>query len=210
MTRKAKETERILLFNNFQKACEVRRRIVNVCGIANNTVIPICKALKMQILKPSVLQWVDDEEAFKEAYIKKSKRDAGEVGSFVHRVIVDAAESDFDTQLKFYPYQVIRGVTKLTDEEEKLITLKGERMAVDEAKLEEYTNVYLTDPARIEVYHKCEQLCEYLNEFFAGNIPANDAFNRWASYVYPTPEGFKVNGRADFGELINNNKTKTL
>lgn len=203
MTRKTKEKERILLFNNFQRADEVRWRVRNVCGIANNTVIPICKALKMPILKPSVLQWVADEEAFKEAYVKKSKRDAGEVGSFVHRVIVDAAESDFNTQLKFYPYQAIRGVTQLTADEEKLVILKGDEMYVDEAKLEEYTNVYLTDPARIEIYHKCEQLCEYLNGFFAGNIPANDAFNSWAAYVYPTPEGFKVNGRADFGKIIN-------
>lgn len=204
MTKKAKEKERILLFNNFQRADEVRRRVANVCSIANATVIPICKALGMPILKPSVLEWVADEEAFKEAYVKKAKREAGEVGSFVHRVIAEAAESDFDTQLKFYPYQVMRGVTNLTADEEKLVALKGDTMTVDDAKLEEYTNVYLTDPARIEAYHKCEQLCEYLNGFFAGNIPANDAFNSWASYVYPTPEGFKVNGRADFWRLITN------
>ena len=204
MTRKAKEKERILLFNNFQRADEVRRRIANVCGIANATVIPICKALKMPILKPSVLQWVADEEAFREAFVAKVKREVAEYGGYVSNLVRDAAESDFDTQLKFYPYQVMRGVTVLTADEEKLVTIKEDEMAVDETKLEEYTNVYLTDPARIEAYHKCEQLCEYLNGFFAGNIPANDAFNSWASYVYPTPEGFKVNGRADFGRLITN------
>ena len=204
MTRKAKEKERILLFNNFQRADEVRRRIANVCGIANATVIPICKALKMPILKPSVLQWVADEEAFREAFVAKVKREVAEYGGYVSNLVRDAAESDFDTQLKFYPYQVMRGVTVLTADEEKLVTIKGDEMAVDETKLEEYTNVYLTDPARIEAYHKCEQLCEYLNGFFDGNIPANDAFNSWATYVYPTPEGFKVNGRADFGRLITN------
>ena len=204
MTRKAKEKERILLFNNFQRADEVRRRVANVCGIANATVIPICKALKMPILKPSVLQWVADEEAFREAFVAKVKREVAEYGGYVSNLVRDAAESDFDTQLKFYPYQVMRGVTVLTADEEKLVTIKGDEMAVDETKLEEYTNVYLTDPARIEAYHKCEQLCEYLNGFFAGNIPANDAFNSWASYVYPTPEGFKVNGRAAFGRLITN------
>lgn len=200
---KGKKVERVLLFNNWQRKEEVRRRVANVCGIANDTVIPICKALKLPILKPSILEWVNDEDAFREAFIRKSKREAGEVGSFIHRVVEDAAESDFNTQLKFYPYQVMRGVTKLTAEEEKLVTIKGDEMAVDETKLEEYTNVYLTDPARIEAYHKCEQLCEYLNEFFSGNIPANDAFNSWATFVYPTPEGFKVNGRADFSKLIN-------
>ena len=202
-----KETERVLLFNNWQRKEEVRRRVANVCGIANNTVIPICKALNLPILKPSVLEWVNDEDAFREAFIRKSKREAGEVGSFIHRVVEDAAESDFNTQLKFYPYQVMRGVTKLTADEEKLIALKGESFVVDEAKLEEYTNVYLTDPARIEAYHKCERLCEYLNEFFSGNIPANDAFSSWATFVYPTPEGFKVNGRADFSKLITKNKS---
>ena len=181
MTRKAKEKERILLFNNFQRADEVRRRVANVCGIANATVIPICKALKMPILKPSVLQWVADEEAFREAFVAKVKREVAEYGGYVSNLVRD-----------------------VTADEEKLVTIKGDEMAVDETKLEEYTNVYLTDPARIEAYHKCEQLCEYLNGFFAGNIPANDAFNSWASYVYPTPEGFKVNGRADFGRLITN------
>lgn len=203
MTKKKNE-ERVLLFNNWQRKEDIWLRVANVCGIANDTVIPICKALKLPILKPSVLEWVNDEDAFREAFIRKSKREAGEVGSFIHRVVEDAAESDFNTQLKFHPYQVMRGVTKLTADEEKLIALKGESFVVDEAKLEEYTNVYLTDPALIEAYHKCERLCEYLNEFFAGNIPANDAFNSWATYVYPTPEGFKVNGRADFGKLIIN------
>lgn len=199
-----KETERVLLFNNWQRKEEVWLRVANVCGIANATVIPICKALKMPILKPSVLQWVADEEAFREAFVAKVKREVAEYGGYVSNLVRDAAESDFDTQLKFYPYQVMRGVTKLTADEEKLIALKGESFVVDEAKLEEYTNVYLTDPARIKAYHKCERFCEYLNEFFAGNIPANDAFSSWATFVYPTPEGFKVNGRADFSKLITN------
>lgn len=200
MAKRTKE-ERILLYNNFSRRDEVEKRLRNVARIANATVIPICNALGITVLKNYVLEWVYDEEAFMKAYVTKCKRDAGEGGSFMCRVITDAAESDFRTQLKFYPYPIDRGVTKLTEEEEKMMKLSGDHMTYDSDKLTEYTNVYLTEPKKIEAYHKCEELCRYLNEFYSGRMPKNDAFNSWASYVYPTHEGFKVNGRADFGKL---------
>lgn len=200
MTKKTKE-ERILLYNNFSRKEEIERRLRNVASIANTTVIPICQALNMPLLTNQILEWVNDEDAFRSAFVKKCKRDAGQVGGFVSKLVVEAAESDFNTQLKFYPYPANRGTTMLLEDEARMMKLCRNTMTYDIKKLTEYTNVYLTDPKKIETYHKCEELCRILDEFFAGSIPKNDLLNSWASFVYPTDSGFKVNGRADFSKL---------
>ena len=203
MAKKKETKERILLFNNWSRKTDIEKVLRNVIGIANNTVIPICNALNMPVLKANVLKWVDDEEAFRKAFVNKCKAEAARDNRYLSKMVEDAAVDDFDNQLKFYPYPVFRGTTHLSDDEAQMVKITSRGgMIWDDELLTEYTNVYMTDPAQIEVYHRIEDLCKVLDELFAGNMPANGAFNAWASIVYPTPEGFKVNPRTEFKKLI--------
>lgn len=201
----SKEPEKILLYNNFARKNDVQRRLTSVISIANNTVIPLCKALGMPILKPCVLKWVADDEAFLSDYVDKCKREFAEGGRFVSKLIAEAAESDFVTQVKFNPYPVMPLCRTLTADEEKLITLKGDVMGVDNEKLTEFTNVYLTNAKQIECYRRVEELCSVLNDFFAGTQlePKRDALSAWSTVLFAAPDGrFRVNPRQDFNKLI--------
>lgn len=207
MAKKVKEQEktqeRILLFNNWSRKKDIEKVLSNVIDIANNTVIPICEALHMPLVKPNILKWVEDEDAFREAFVAKCKLDAANGNRYLEKIVEDSAYDDFDNQLKFHPYPVFRGATHLSDDEAKMVEITSRGgMIWDDDKLTEYTNVYLTDPAQIEVYHRIENICKVLDDFFGDGIPANNALNSWASIVYPTPKGFKVNPRIEFKNLI--------
>ena len=205
--KKESEAERILLYNNFARRNEVERRLNSVISIANETVIPICKALGMPLLKPALLKWVADDEEFLADYVSKCKRDFAEQGGFVGRLLTEAAESDFTTQKKFYPYPVFPYCRTLTANEEKLITLKGDVMSYSEEKLTEFTNVYLTGEKQIEGYRRAEERCRFLNDFFSGTqlSPTRDTLSNWSRVVFTTPDGeFLVSPRQDFTKLIKN------
>ena len=199
-----KEQERVFLYDNFGRKKDVERRLQSVISIANETVIPICKALNMPLLQPNILKWVADDEAFKEAYISKVRREVADTGGAIARLVVEVAESNFSTQLQFYPYPKFPPTRYLSTDEAKLLTFDGERMGFDEAKLTEFCNVYMTDKKQIECYRRAEQLCDVLNEFFAGTKlwPKAGYLTTWSSVVMATPEGFKVNPRQDFTKLI--------
>lgn len=200
--KESKEKERIFLFNNFSQKDALLWRLRTVVSIANNTVIPVCMALGMPILKPRILEWVNDREAFQDAFISKCKREVAEHGGYIARMVKEAAVDDFNVQLSNYPYPVNPGNTYLSPEEQQLIKIYRNTASIDDEKVTERTNIYLTDPDLIAVYHRCEDLCKYLDKFFAGNLPENDAFSGWAKYVYPTPDGFRVNPRSDFSKLV--------
>ena len=200
-----KEPERILLYNNFARKNDVQMRLNSVISIANKTVIPICKALGMPILKPCVLKWVADDEAFLSDYVDKCKRDFAGGGRSVSRLIAEAAESDFATQKQFNPYPAFPSCRTLTADEEKLITLKGDVMGYNAEKLTEFTNVYLTNAKQIECYRRAEELCSVLNDFFSGTQlePKRDALSAWSTVLFAAPDGkFRVNPRQDFNKLI--------
>ena len=202
MPREKKEPkERILLFNHWQRREEIEKHLRDVVSIANNTVIPVCKALGMTVTLADAVEWVYDEECFREAFIKQAKRDA-KAGRYFAKVIETAAFDDFTNQLKQYPYPVVMPYVRISAAEYKLLRLQDDVLSYDDAALTEYTNVYLTDPDQIEVYHRIEELCKALDAFFGDKKPVNDALNSWASIVYPTKEGFKVNPRAEFKKLI--------
>ena len=205
MPKEKKEPERILLYNNFGRKNDVQRRLNDVIDVANGTVIPICKALGMPLLKPAILKYVADEEVFLDDYVEKCKRDFAGRGSFASRLVTDAAESDFANQKRFHPYPVFPGCRQLTADEEKLITFNNGVIGYSEEKLTEYTNVYLTDKKGIEGYRRAEELCAFLNEFFRGTqlAPKRDALTEWCRVVFTSPDGnFNVNPRQDFSRLI--------
>ena len=205
MPKEKKEPERILLYNNFGRKNDVQRRLNDVIDVANGTVIPICKALGMPLLKPAILKYVADEDVFLDDYVEKCKRDFAGRGSFASRLVTDAAESDFANQKRFHPYPVFPGCRQLTADEEKLITFNNGVIGYSEEKLTEYTNVYLTDKKGIEGYRRAEELCAFLNEFFRGTqlAPKRDALTEWCRVVFTSPDGsFNVNPRQDFSKLI--------
>lgn len=205
MTREKKVQERILLYNNFGRRNDVERRLRSVMSIANETVIPICKALGMPLLRPAILRYVADEEAFLDDYVEKSKREFAGNGNFMSRIVTDAAESDFAAQKRFHPYPVSPVCRQLTADEEKLMTFNNGVIGYSEEKLTEYTNVYLTDKKQIEGYRRAEELCSVLNEFFRGTQlePKRDALTEWSRAIFTSPDGtFNVNPRQDFSKLI--------
>ena len=205
MPREKKVQERILLYNNFGRKNDVERRLKDVIDVANETVIPICKALGMPLLKPAILKYVADDEALLSDYTNMCKRDFIGRGGFAGRLVAEAAESDFNAQKRFHPYPVFPGCRQLTADEEKLITFDGEAMSYSEEKLTEYTNVYLTDKKGIEGYRRAEELCGFLNEFFSGTqlAPRRDALTEWSRVIFTSPDGsFNVNPRQDFSKLI--------
>lgn len=202
MTREKKEPkERILLRNNWQRREEIEKHLRDVVSIANNTVIPVCKALGMTVTLADAVEWVYDEECFREAFIKQAKRDA-KAGRYFANVIETAAYDDFTNQLKQYPYPVVVPYVRISAAECKLLRLQDDVLSYDDAALTEYTNVYLTDSAQIEAYHRIEELCKTLDVFFENRMPVNDALNSWASIVYPTKDGFKVSHNTDFSKFI--------
>ena len=202
MTREKKEPkERILLFNHWQRREEISKILRDTAEVANNTVIPMCNELGMAVTLPNVLKWVNDKDAFRDAFISKCKREAASIGKFLCDVVEKTAYDDFTNRLKWNPYPVIMPRT-VGESEKKLLSIKNGKMVYDEDELTEYTNVYLTDQDQIEVYHRIEELCKALDAFFGDKKPVNDALNSWASIVYPTKEGFKVNPRAEFKKLI--------
>lgn len=200
MAKKTETKERILLRNNWQKREEIEKRLRDAVSIANNTVIPMCEALNMAIVDADVIKWIYDKEAFREAFVKMAKREA-KAGKYMASVIEAAANDDFTNQLKQYPYPRIMPIMVSTAELKMLSIIDG-AMVYDEAQLTEYTNVYLTEPAQVEAYHRIEELCETLNAFFGARMPVNDALNSWAGIVYPTKQGFKVNPNTDFKKFI--------
>ena len=205
MPKEKKEPERILLYNNFGRKNDVQRRLNGVIDVANGTVIPICKALGMPLLKPAILKYVADEEVFLDDYVEKCKRDFAGRGSFASRLVTNAAESDFAYQKRFHPYPAFPGCRQLTADEEKLITFDGEAMSYSKEKLTEYTNVYLTDKKGIEGYRRAEELCGFLNEFFSGTqlVPRRDALMEWSKVIFASPTGiFRINPQQDFSKLI--------
>lgn len=208
MPKKAKEQaeERILLFNNWNRKKDLEKVLNNVISIANNTVIPICNALNIPLVEPNVLKWVDDEDAFREDFVAKCKREAAVDNVYLGRITEKSAREDFDTQLTNYPYPVFRGITKLYSDLVPMVTLtKRGVMTWDDKKLTEYTNVYLTDKKQIEGYRRAEELCGFLNEFFSGTqlAPRRDALTEWSRAIFTSPDGtFNVNPRQDFSKLI--------
>ena len=205
-SKKQVQNDRIFLFNNWNRKKDIEKVLDNVVSIANNTVIPICNALEMTVLKPEVLKWVDDEESFREAFVRKCKREAVEFSGYIGKMVESSANDDFDNQLRLHPYPVYRGTTNLSDEVAKLVKITSRGvMTWDDEKLTEYTNVYLTDPKQIEAYRRTEELCKVLNEFFSGTklAPSRNERSAWATVLYVTPDGsFNVNPRADFIKLI--------
>ena len=201
MPKKKEQTERILLRNNWQRREEIAKRLEGNANVANTTVIPMCKELGMAVTLPTVLEWVQDREAFQEAFVAKCKREAGANGKYFGDVIENAANDDFVNRLKWNPYPVIMPM-QIGDDERKMMSIKNGKVVYDDKMLTEYTNVYLSDPAQIEVYHRIEELCKTLDAFFCNKMPKNDALNTWASIVYPTAEGFKVNPLTEFKKLI--------
>ena len=201
MAKKTEEKERILLFNNFQRKLQVEKNLRDAIYIVNNTVIPICKALDMEIVKETCIKWARDEDAFRDAFVNKCKFEAAGNNKYMSKIIEGAAIDDFNTQLRFYPYPVSRDFS-LSDDEAQMLSINRGVMIYDERKVEELTNVYLTDQKQIEVYHRIEELCKALDSFFGEKMPSNDFVNSWAQLVYPTKDGFKVNPRADFAKYI--------
>lgn len=201
MAKKTEEKERILLFNNFQRRLQVEKNLSDVIYIANNTVIPICKALDMPVTKESVIKWAKNEDEFRDAFVNKCKFEAAGNNKYMSKIIEEAAIDDFNIQLRFYPYPVLRNFS-LSDDEAQMLSINRDVMIYDDRKVEELTNVYLTDQKRIEVYHRIEELCKALDRFFGEKMPSNDFVNSWAQLVYPTKDGFKVNPRADFDKYV--------
>lgn len=204
MAKKTETKERILLRNNWQRRDEIEKRLRDAVYVANNTIIPMCEALNMAVVDADVIKWVYDKEAFREAFVKMAKRDA-KAGKYMAKVIEAAANDDFTNQLKQYPYPVIMPIMT-SAEERKMLSIINGVMVYDKAQLTEYTNVYLTDYAQVEAYHRIEGLCETLNAFFGDKMPVNDALNTWANIVYPTKAGFKVNPITDFRKYVKLNK----
>lgn len=205
MPREKKVQERILLYNNFGRKNDVQGHLEDVIYVANKTVIPICKALGMPLLKPAILKYVADDEAFLSDYTNICKRKLGELGRFGQQLAAETAEREFAVQKSIYPYPAFPGCRQLTADEEKLLTFDGEVMSYSEEKLTEYTNVYLTDKKQIEGYRRAEELCSMLNEFFSGTqlVPKRDAMNEWSRVIFTSPDGsFNVNPRQDFSKLI--------
>ena len=201
MPKKKELKERIFLRNNWQRRNEIEDRLRRNAEIANNTVIPMCKELGMTVLLSDVLRWVHDKDDFREAFISKCKREAGVSGKYIGKVSESAAWDDFTNRLKCYPYPFILPL-QLGEDERKLLSIKEGRVVWSDEQLTEFTNIYLTDKAQIEVYHRIEELCNVLDAFFGDKMPVNDALNSWANIVYPTGEGFKVNPRTEFKKLI--------
>jgi hypothetical protein len=205
MPREKKVQERILLYNNFGRKNDVERRLKDVIDVANETVIPICKALGMPLLKPAILKYVADDEALLSDYTNICKRKLGELGRFGQQLAAEAAESDFEAQKRSHPYPRFPGCRQLAPDEEGLLTFDGEVMSYSKEKLTEYTNVYLTDKKGIEGYRRAEELCAFLNEFFRGTqlAPRRDALMEWSRVIFASPTGiFWINPQQDFSKLI--------
>ena len=205
MPREKKVPERILLYNNFGRKNDVKNRLMDVIDVANETVIPICKALGMPLLKPAILKYVADDEAFLSDYTNICKRKLGELGRFGQQLAAETAEREFAAQKSVYPYPRFPGCRQLAPDEEELLTFDGEVMSYSEEKLTEYTNVYLTDKKGIEGYRRAEELCAFLKEFFRGTqlAPKRDALTEWCRVIFTSPDGsFNVNPRQDFSKLI--------
>ncbi len=202
MAKKIEEKERILLRNNWQRREQIEKKLMDVVYVANNTVIPICNNLNIAIVQQNVIDWVFDEDKFQEAFVNKEKRESKEGGKFLGKLIEEAAIDDFATQITEHPYPRIRPYIRLTKDEADMLTINRGVMVIDHDKLTEYTNVYLKDEAQITAYHRIEELCKVLDDFFGANIPQNSAMNEWASFIYPTKDGFKVNPNIDIRKYI--------
>lgn len=197
-----KENERIFLFEHFDRKNDTQRRLQSVITIANETVLPICRALKMQPNLQDLLKWVADDEAFLQTYKASCKKDLTDNSEVILSIVVEAAEKAFREQTELHPYPTF-GTRTLTSTEVEMLTYDGEALSYDESKLAEYCKVYLTDSNLIENYHKLEKLCKVLNSTFKGTELQPKEWNlmEWRHTITVTQEGFKVNPRQDFRRL---------
>lgn len=197
-----KTNEPIFLFVNFDKRNEIFRRLQDVVTTANECVLPICKALKMQPNLQDLLKWVADDEAFLQKYKASCKKNLTDDSEIILAIVEDAAEKAFNEQLLNYPYPKY-GTRTLTSAEEGLLTFDGVTVGYDNFKVDELCKVYLTDSDSIENYHKLEKLCKVLNATFMGTDLQPTQWNlmEWRHTITPTEKGFKVNHNQDFKRL---------
>lgn len=183
--------DKVKLRFDFDKHDRLERKVSDVCERINDRVLPLVKALSVELTLPNLMAYARSSDNLKVEYIRQERAKMKVADEYLINWVTETATAKFEEVFNAQPYDDI----SISDEVEQVLTLSTSEgiISYDDGVLRELCTIYLKDSER-EAYKRYLNAVKALNDFYNGKAP--DGVN--VGFHFPV-----VNGVVQRSNIIN-------